>query len=160
MPLIVAKRQGPNLCGQLPQIVIEITRRVSANIAGSNKERGMSLSKFLYAIALLIPITLGSIAFGQQNGFPPDKRIESRQGYPAAADVISHKFVSKGTHMMCMHVQSHPKQGDDGAACLLKFQDGSKKTLDLHETMQAPSDGEVYLECLGDKPTKCAVGLY
>jgi hypothetical protein len=120
----------------------------------------MSRSKFLCGIAVLIPITLACIAFGQEYGFPPDKRIESRQGYPAAADVISHKFVSKGTHMMCMHVQSHPKEGDDGAACLLKFQDGSKKTLNFHETMQAASDGEVYLECLGDKPTKCTVGLY
>lgn len=114
-------------------------------------------------ILILIPLTVASVSLGQNNrerGFPPDTRMESRQGYPGDSDVIAHKFVSKATNLMCIEVEHHPKQDDDGAACLLRFQDGTKQTVNFNETTQAPSDGEVYLECLGDKPTKCVVGLY
>ncbi|HEV7217456.1 MAG TPA: hypothetical protein VGN39_01185 [Terriglobales bacterium] len=101
-----------------------------------------------------------AVVWAQDRGFPPESRLTSRQGYSGQEDVIDHKSVSKGTHLLCLQVEHHPKQTDDGAACFLRFQNGDKHTLKFGETMQANSDGEVYLECLGDKPTKCTAGLY
>lgn len=121
------------------------------------------MHRLKYLCVVLIPLAISSVSLGQEykkRGFPPDKRIESRQGYSANTDVIAHRFVPKGTNLMCIQVEHHPKQDDDGAACLLRFQEGSKQTVGFHETTQAPISGEVYLECLGDKPTKCVIGLY
>lgn len=113
---------------------------------------------FVLAIALILaPAIFGQ---GEKNGFPPDSRMESRQGYPGQSDVVAHRFVSKGTHFECIQVEHHPKESEDRAACQLKFQDGTTRTLEFNETTQAAIDGEVYLECLGDKPTKCVAGLW
>ena len=115
--------------------------------------------KYVLASLSVILVVIASIGASQTNGFPPDRRIKSHQGYPGQPDVIAHKFVSAGAHLRCIQIESHPKQSDN-AACLLKFQNGEKKTLAFNETMQANNDGEVYLECFGDKPTKCTVGIY
>lgn len=115
-------------------------------------------SVFVLAI-LLAMVALASGQEVNRRGFPPDKEIESREGYPERADLIAHKHVAKGTHMQCLSVQSHPKHGDDGQACLIKV-DGHTQRLNFHETTQMAADGEVYLECLGDRPTKCVLGFY
>jgi hypothetical protein len=106
------------------------------------------------------------ILFGALSGLfaqslvPPKDRIESRQGYPGATDVIAHKVVSKDTHARCTQVEHHPKSDDDGAACLLRLANGGKFVLKFGQTKEIPVDGEIFLECLGDKPTKCSLGLY
>lgn len=120
----------------------------------------LSVTKSLPPYAVLVLILLAFDALGQANGFPPEKRMQSRQGYPGQADVVAHRLISKGTHLMCMQVESHPKQEDDGAACLVKFKDGSNRTLKFHDTIELKNSSEVSLECLGDKPTKCTVGLF
>jgi len=101
----------------------------------------------------------------QQNGdppygFPPSSRVESRQGQPDQPDVIGHRHISKGNHLKCILVEHHPKHVDDGAACLVKFDDGDKFTLKSTESMRAPKDGEMSLECLGDRPVRCTVGTW
>jgi hypothetical protein len=93
-------------------------------------------------------------------GFAPWMRMESRQGYPEQADVISHRHMAKDTHAKCIQVRYRPKLGDNSAACLLRYDSGDKYELKFDETMRFPKEGEVYLECLGNKPTRCAIGLW
>jgi hypothetical protein len=113
-------------------------------------------------LALLVSL-VSLIARGQEEdphtGFP-HSRLESRQGYPDHADVISHRHVSPETHARCIQVEDHPSQAADSAACLLKYDTGEKYRLNAGKSMQFPKDGEVYLECLGSKPTRCVVGLW
>ena len=118
-------------------------------------------TQFSLAISLLLLSSAVSLAWPQQsNGFPPSTRIESRQGRPGEPDVISHQHGSKGTRLECIQVEHHPKHVDDGAACILKFEGGDKYSLKHGESMQAPKESEVYLECAGDKPTRCTVGVW
>ena len=88
-------------------------------------------------------------------GVPRSQWLESRQGYPDQTDVIAHQRILKGSHIECAQVEHHPKRADDGAACVLKFENGDKQTLRFNQESEAPVDGEVYLECAGDKPTGC-----
>jgi hypothetical protein len=53
-----------------------------------------------------------------------------------------------------------PQGNDDGKACVLNFTDGNKRTLAFGESMQVLTDGEVNLECLGEKPTRCSVSVW
>jgi hypothetical protein len=125
--------------------------------------------RILYS-ALLLPLALCASTFLAQQaqpdddhpryGFRPDMQIESRQGHPGKPDVIAHKHVSKGVRVKCIQVEHYPKQVDDGAACVVKFEDGSKQALTFGQVTKAPSDGEMYLECLGDRPTRCTVGVW
>jgi len=46
------------------------------------------------------------------------------------------------------------------ALLLLSISDGSGHTLQFRDELQATNDGEVSLECLGDRPSRCVVGLY
>ena len=114
--------------------------------------------------AALIPVFfVATTCLAGQNpkyGFPPGSRIESQQGQDGEPGVIGHKRISKGTNLKCIQVQHHPKRTDDGAACLVRFENGDKQTLPAGQVTKAPEDGEVYLECLGDKPTRCAVGVW
>ena len=112
----------------------------------------------LVPVALFIGLAYPSGA--QMHGFPPESCLDSQQGQPGKSDVIAHRAISKGTGLECIQVESHPKHRDDGAACLLRFADGTKKILRIREQTTATNDGEVYLECPGDKPTRCSVGLY
>jgi len=93
-------------------------------------------------------------------GFGPSMRMESRQGYPDHADVITHRHIAKDTHAKCITVESNPGQADDGAACLLRYDTGEKYRLNFVESMRFPKDGVVYLECLGTKPARCVIGLW
>jgi len=92
-----------------------------------------------------------------RTGIPRSQSIESRQGYPNKPDVIAHKHIAKGTHLACSQVEHYPKHVDDGAACVLKFENGEKQTLGFGLESKVPADGEMYLECAGDKPTSCTV---
>jgi hypothetical protein len=114
-----------------------------------------------FSISILLMV--GSMSLAGQTldvAIPPSSRIESRQGQPGRQDAIGHKRVSKGTSLKCIEVEHHLKQGEDGAACLVRFERGDKYTLKHGESMQAPKDSEVDLECLGDKPTRCIVGVW
>jgi hypothetical protein len=120
-----------------------------------------------FAFAVLMT-TVGSVFVATQTnddydskrGFPPESRIESSQGQPDRPDVISHKYLSKGIRMKCIQVEHHPKQPDDGAACVAKFEGYAQYTLKFGEVMRAPKDSEVYVECAGDKPTRCTIGVW
>jgi len=91
---------------------------------------------------------------------PPSPFLESWQGEPDIPDVIDHKRVSKGAHLTCYSVRSYPKNGDDGHACSLTLKSGGKRTLYLDDSVQVSKDDEASLECLGDKPTRCKVGIW
>lgn len=114
----------------------------------------------LLVLLLLILFTSTGLAQGNKTGFPPEQRMQTRQGFAGERDVIAHKAIAKGTHLQCLQVEHHSNQDNDHAACQLKFQDGTTHTLEFDQITQAPCDGEVYLECLGGKPRKCVVGLY
>jgi len=123
----------------------------------------------LLPIALLVATWVPKLAaeHGQEdvdshNGFPPATRIESRQGFPGKADVISHKRLAKNTRAKCISVQYNPEQTQDGEtpACLLRFSDGKKHALRFNETLRLAKEQEVYLECLGGKPAACVVGVW
>lgn len=96
----------------------------------------------------------------EANGFPPESRMESRQGREGQPDVIAHRPVVKGTHFKCLQVESYPKSVEAVAACILRFESGLRTKLDFGQSTAAPEAGEVHLECSGDKPTRCTVGLY
>jgi len=94
-------------------------------------------------------------------GFPAPTRMESRQGYPGQADVVSHRRIVKDAHAKCIQVEYNPGDaGDESAACLLRYDTGEKYRLNFKKSIRFPKDGEVYLECLGNKPTRCVIGLW
>jgi hypothetical protein len=121
-----------------------------------------------YCVALLCVFLSVMISFtleGQQHedppyGFPPNSRVESWQGRSDQPDIIGHRHIAKETHLKCINAEHHPKHPDDGGACLARFEGGEKYTLNVGESMRAPKDGELFLECLGDKPTRCVVGVW
>lgn len=127
----------------------------------------MKTSLLAPAFAVLMTVACSVFLVAQENddydsrrGFPPESRIESSQGRPNEPDMISNRHLSKGTRMKCIQVEHHPKQADDGAACVAKFEDYARYTLKFGETMRAPKDSEVYVECAGDKPTRCTIGVW
>jgi len=117
----------------------------------------------MFSLALLVSL-VPLIAQDQEDdpltGFPSSTRMESRQGYPGHADVISHRRVAKDTHAKCIAVQYNPSQVGESAACLLRYDSGEKYQLGFKKSIQFPKDGEIYLECLGNQPTRCVIGLW
>jgi hypothetical protein len=95
-----------------------------------------------------------------RTGFPPSTRMETRQGYPDRADIISHRHIAKDTHAKCIQVEDHPGQGTESAACVLRYDTGEKYRLEFYKSMRFAKDGEVYLDCSGNKPVRCVVGLW
>lgn len=103
------------------------------------------------------------VAFAQSPkrvGFPPESRLTSTLGYSGQENVIAHRVVSKSTHAQCIQVEHHPKTENDGAACVLRLPGGERLVIKFNETAEIPTGGEIFLECQGDKPAKCTVGLY
>jgi len=118
---------------------------------------------FVSTAVLLAPVSFAWQAQPDENppyGYPPDSRMESRFGQPDRADVIAHKHLSKGTHLKCIQVEHNPQRDEGEVACLVKFEEGDKYTLHFGESMKSSKDGEVYLECLGGKPSRCVVGTW
>jgi hypothetical protein len=114
----------------------------------------------LALLASLVPLVAQDQEEDPHTGFPPSTRMESRQGYPGHADVISHRHIAKDTHAKCISVQYNPDQAGESAACLLRYDTGEKYRLNFKQSIQFVKDGEVYLECLGNKPTRCVIGLW
>lgn len=122
----------------------------------------------MFSLILLVSLVLVSlvplIAQDQEEdpltGFPPPTRMESRQGYSGQADVISHRRILKDSHAKCIQVEDHPSSDEENSACLLRYDKGESYRLNFKKSIRFPRDGEVYLECLGDKPTRCVVGLW
>ena len=123
-----------------------------------NMRRDCPSYQIFLTVLLLVGVSI--ICQGQRYGFPPNSRLESSEGQPNQPDVIAHKFASKGTNFKCTLIESHPKRPEDDAACVLRFENGKKEIVGHGKSTQAEKDGEVYLECSGDKPTRCVVGLW
>src|SRR5262249_1920218 len=87
-------------------------------------------------------------------------QFESRQGRHGKPDVIAHKYVPKGASLRCVLSERYPDHPDEPAGCVVTFKSGEKVTLPPGERTKAPEDGEVYLECLGHKPTRCVVRVW
>ena len=119
--------------------------------------RWMVLSILFVSSCMCVGQTQYRRAEYPRKGIPRSQWLESHQGYPDQPDVIAHKHISKGTHLACAKIEHHPKLGDDGAACILRFENGDKQTLAFGLESDSPGDGEMYLECAGDKPTSCIV---
>ncbi|HEV2467809.1 MAG TPA: hypothetical protein VGS78_01340 [Candidatus Sulfotelmatobacter sp.] len=124
-------------------------------------------SRWGVALAALAVMGISCVVVAQENdeydsrrGFPPESRIESSQGQPNKSGIVSHKYVTKGTRMKCIQVEHNPKHADDSAACVAKFKGYASYTLKFGEVMRAPKDSEVYLECAGEKPTHCTIGVW
>lgn len=113
----------------------------------------------LTSIALLYA-TISAVCQTRLTHNPPSPFLESWQGESDMPDFIDHKQVSKGAHLTCYSVRSYPKNRDDGHACSLTLKERIKRTLNLDESIQVSKDDEVSLECLGDKPTRCKVGIW
>ena len=114
----------------------------------------------LALVASLEPLVAQDQEEDPHTGFPPSTRMESRQGFPGQSDVVSHRRVAKDGHAKCISVRYNPEQPGETAACLLRYDTGEKYRLDFKKSMRFAKDGEVYLECLGNKPTSCVVGLW
>ncbi len=112
-----------------------------------------------YSAILLSLIPLISSSQIKVTDEPSRPFLESRQGgWEDKPDVIDHKVASKGSTLVCYATGSHPKNGEDGHACHIRFADGTEQTLRFKESIQVSKDVDVSLDCLGDKPTHCAVG--
>lgn len=84
--------------------------------------------------------------------------IESRQGnHPDGPDMIGHGTVSEGDTLLCSLVGVRDESHQSSTACVIRFADGPKHTLAFNESMLAPQDTNVYLECAGDKPRRCEI---
>jgi hypothetical protein len=116
----------------------------------------------LTLLACLVPLIAQDQEEDPLTGFPPPTRMESRQGYPGHADVITHRRIVKDAHAKCIQVEYNPDQSSESenAACLLRYDTGEKYRLNFKKSIRFPKDGEVYLECLGNKPTRCVIGLW
>lgn len=117
-----------------------------------------------YRLTLICVLALGGAqsVYGQDapanDPFRPF--LESKQGQPGKPDVIDHGRALKGVHLRCTQVESNPRQGNDSRACILRFEGTDAITLGFGRSLQVPKDGEGYLECLGDKPTRCTLGIW
>lgn len=88
----------------------------------------------------------------------PTSFIETRQGnQPDSADVIGHGTVFKADTLQCTLAEVYDQSHSSSTACMIRFGDGPAQKLAFNESMPAPQDGEVYLECAGDKPRRCMV---
>ncbi len=88
----------------------------------------------------------------------PTSFIESRQGnHPDGPDLIAHAFVLKDDTLMCMSVEVYDETHKVSTACVIKFKNGSKRTLAFNQFMKAPGDSEISLECFGRVPRRCVI---
>lgn len=120
-----------------------------------------------YAAAIIITFpSVASLAFQPQADKNPPARsareslMESRQGQPGLPDIVAHRQVTKDTHLKCVKIEHNPKQAGDRPGCLLRFEDGDRRMLSFGEWFRSPKNGELYLECAGDRPTRCTVVLW
>lgn len=101
----------------------------------------------------------------QPDGEPPhrparESLMQTQQGQPGQVDVIAHRHVAKNTHLKCIQAEHNSKRVADQAGCLLRFEDGDRHILSFGELIKATKDGEVYLECAGDRPTRCIIAVW
>jgi hypothetical protein len=71
--------------------------------------------------------------------------------------MIGRANVSQEDVLMCMLVEVYDETHKASTACVLKFEDGTKRTLNFGEFMQPPGDGEFSLECRGRVPRRCMI---
>jgi hypothetical protein len=88
----------------------------------------------------------------------PTSFLETRQGHhPDGPDKIGHASVSKDDTLMCMSVEVYDETHQASTACVVKFKDGSKRTLASAQLLKIPEDGEVTLLCSGSVPRRCMI---
>jgi len=116
---------------------------------------------FSMPIALLV-VCGGAFLAGQDEAKPPrhTSLIESRQGhYPSGPDVIGHAPVLKGDTVRCVLVGVYDETHSSSTSCVLKLANHGEYTLAQGQSMQSPEQGELFLECSGDKPRRCIAQL-
>jgi hypothetical protein len=85
-------------------------------------------------------------------------RIETRQGtYLGGSDVMGHGSVSKADSLKCMLVEVVDETHTSSTSCVLRFAKHGNYTLAGGQSLQSPVQGELHLECSGDKPRRCIV---
>jgi hypothetical protein len=110
-------------------------------------------------ISFLVLCGTASVA-GQADTKPVPRAsfLESRQGHhPYGPDLIDHAAVSKDATLHCDLVEVYDDTHKASTACIIKFGDGEKYALTFGQVMRSPQEGELYLECLGDKPRRCGL---
>ena len=132
-----------------------VSIRDSVGYHDANKYMTHQLTRLTSLLCLYAPMALGQLAHNPWSPF-----LRSVQGQHDKRDVVDHKRVSQGANLVCYSIESHPRQGDDGKACLLKFVDAGTHVLSFKDSIKVTKDDEVYLECLGDRPTTCQVGIW
>lgn len=103
-------------------------------------------------------LLLAGVGLAGQTTPRPYSFIESRQGHhPSGPDTIGHKTVSQGDVVLCVMVEVYDASQQSSTACVVRFGDGPKHTLEIDESLTAPQDSEAYLECAGKIPRRCKV---
>jgi hypothetical protein len=114
-------------------------------------------TRLYISIPFLVLYGAASVA-GQTDSKPVPRTsfLESRQGnHPYGPDVIDHTSVSKGATLHCDMVEVYDETHKASTACVIRIGGGDKYTLTFGQVMRSPQEGELYLECLGDKPRRC-----
>jgi hypothetical protein len=111
---------------------------------------------------LLIPLIFLSVTAsvaGQDEPKPVHHTsfIESRQGNHPDGDITGHASVSKDDTLMCMLVGVYDETHTAATACVVKFKEGSQRTLAFKEFMKVPTDSEISLVCSGQVPRRCMI---
>ena len=114
---------------------------------------------FLAAIATLVAVSSTTFLVCQNTSrVRPTSFVESRQGsHPDGPDTIAHASVFQGDILMCMLVEVYDNTHKARTACVVKFKDGARHTLNHGESMQLPDDDEFSLECRGRVPRRCMI---
>jgi hypothetical protein len=122
------------------------------------------LKKSIPALLSLVALCRAAPTVGQggaKSSTPPVSVMESRQGHhPDGPDFIDHAPIHKGTKLKCIMVEIYDESHLAYTSCVIRFADGSKYTLSHGQSMEAPVEGESYLECSGAKPRRCRVGVF
>ena len=108
----------------------------------------------------LLGLCAGASLVAQDEPKPahPTSFVETRQGnHPDGPDLIAHAIISKDDTLICMSVEVYDETHKASTACVVKFKDGSKRTLASGQFMKVPADEEISLECSGHVPRRCMI---
>jgi hypothetical protein len=140
-------------CTGGPRTVVLFRRR---------RREARSMNILFLALVLSFVMRSPGSAAGQGDS-KTDQRtflIETRQGnYPGGPEVTGHRPVSKGDSLKCVLVAVYDEAHSSSTSCVLKLAKHGDYTLAGGQSMQSPAQGELYLECSGDKPRRCIVQL-
>ena len=114
--------------------------------------------KFYFSTLIPLVVLYSTTSLVAQDDPRPIHRtsfIESRQGnHPNGPDMIGHASVSKDDTLLCMLVEVYDETHIASTSCVVKFKDGSKRTLTSGQFMKSQEDGEMSLACSGRVPRR------